>query len=302
MKGSKDPKFVPEAGPPNVFKERLEGLNIGATVVELPSSEALGENRLLRIDITDAEKWGSEEGARKLVPFFGELAWQAFRKERKEEFEITNAVHQKEAIEDMDKANFSETDHIYVINDGERAIAFLAVEDIELEDDEKSCLVSLSVVHQERRNEGINKELYRCIFSSGEYETVLGCSNTPSAVKARLQMGDEYGYTGYYCGWKNGWYGEHGTEEQEERVGKISRDIQEIYAESGTTIPLEDMPKHTVVAREDVVPIPPLKETDINFGPGDAGLDGTFRNWFLPMQEKNLPNTTYGILLNIRGS
>ncbi len=284
----------------NALREKLELLDVGAEIEELPARESLEGKKSLRLRITDSEKWGSEESAKKLATYFGELAWQAYRTDPKNQFDPENPKNQKEAVEDIFEGDLSEADHVYVIHEGERVLAFLSTEDVELDEGKRGCLIGLNVVHRGERNQGLGKELYGYVFESGEYRAVMGCSNTPAAVKARLETGKQYGYTGYYGGHREGIYGKQGTPEQMEEMQKLSGIMQEIYSDAGSTIPLEEMPEHTIVVRKDIGPIPPLKEKDIHFRPEEEGLDETFRKWLLPAQKKHLPHTTYGILLNIR--
>ncbi|NUM25669.1 MAG: hypothetical protein HUU49_03545 [Candidatus Buchananbacteria bacterium] len=298
-------QFIPhlEQEQPRNLKEILEGLALPAQIIELDSStEAEAKNqKSFRIDITDREAWDNEETAEKLTPYLGELAWLAFSdRNEKRKFDLNDSEMRAKAKDEIFTSDVALADHIYVIAEGERALGFLAANDWELPDNERGCVVGLTVALREERGKGIGKELYHKVFGSGEYDAILGCSSTPAAIKNRLEVGKEHGYVGYYCGFKDGEYGNLGSEAQQAKVQQLSQELVKDYVDCDVTVPPDEMPKNFIVVREDIGPIPPVKESDIRFDGTNLALDQTFRESLLKTQEKFLPHTVYGNLINFK--
>lgn len=294
----------PESSEKKGLREDLERLDLGFDIVEIEPMETPegGEGKkVFRIDVKDKEAWGAQESAEKLLPYFGELAWQAYRpKGDKTVFNPDDPEMRQRAISDICDGDLSVADHVYVVADGEKIAGFLAFEDIDLGGDKKGCFINLTVVDSHHRGSGLGGELYRYVFSSREYDACLGCSNTPSAVKLRLNVGKQCGYSGFYCGFKDGQYGQLGTQEEQRSVRELSAKATEMFVDCGTTVPKEEIPENFIVVRQDVGPIPPIKQEDLKFGAHDAGLRETYENYLMPTQERLLPHTAYGILLNIK--
>ncbi len=97
-----------------------------------------------------------------------------------------------------------------------------------------------------------------------------------------------------------GKYGDRGTTAEQNHVASLSRAITQEYIDCDVTVPAEQLPANFIVVREDIGPVPPMRESDIKFGKGDEDLEETFRKSMLETQKNFYPHTAYGILLNVR--
>lgn len=286
---------------PKTLQEALEALNldIGATVHELEKTEALEREGItaIRLDVQDMQTWETELAAEALLPHLGEIAWQAYTpKDEQRTFDINDVGMHEEALYSIFEADISFSNRVYIISHNEKAVGFLAMN---REDDSRECSINLVVTHPDFRGKNLGKELLRYVFSSGEYDVVAGASSTPAMVKTRLEVGKECGYTGYYCGFKEGEFGVRGTPEEQKRVSETSDRITKEFVDAGNTIDPKNIPENYIVMQEDMG-IPPIRPQDIQFAESDTTLDKTFREALLPMQQKFGKQTVYGILLNIR--
>lgn len=288
---------------PSNLIEVIEQANIGATAREIKATDALEQihMKVVEINVHDKATWETEQSAEILLPFFGELAAQAYAsRDEKRALDLNDPETRAEAIANIAEGDLSIADTVYAVMDGDHVVGFLVAEEVELPDAKNTCNLSIVVTHDGYRNRGIGKELERYLFSSEKYDVVTGCSSTPGAVKMRLEMGGQHGYTTYFCGFRNGQFGDAGTPEQHKRVERIGAEVTRSYVECGTTIPAKQIPKNFVIIHEDIGGLPPVRREDIHFGDDDARLQETFEKALLPLQEKKLPHTVHGVLVSIK--
>lgn len=209
---------------PKNLKETIEWASIGATISEIATTERINEQGLtvFRIDVHDKDVWASEQSAEVLLPYFGELATQAYAsRDEKRRLDLNDLETRAEAIANIADGDLSIANCVYCVMDKDRVVGFLVAEEVELSDTKNACNLSIVVTHDDYRNLGIGKELERHLFSSEKYDTITGCSSTPGAVIVRMDIGEQYGYTTYYCGYKNGVYESLGPPEEQKRIEHI---------------------------------------------------------------------------------
>src|SRR3989344_1626718 len=151
------------------FRDRLERLNLAAEGHDVEPTEALRGKTVLRLDVTDAERWSSKENAEQLLPYFGQIAYQAYaERDDKRPFNLDDPEMRAEAFDHIYDADLTCARSVYVVAEGERPLGFLTLEDLSSEAGRQAGLVGLVATDREARNQGIAKELYRYVFNSGE--------------------------------------------------------------------------------------------------------------------------------------
>jgi hypothetical protein len=283
-----------------LLSTQLESIMQGANLVRLRESK--DQNReMFCLKITDLKKWTSRENVENLLPFFGQAAMQVYSlRENTPEFDLNDPEIREKAIANFAENELGINDTTYVIAENGNLAAFLTGSEAVV-DNQKVFNLGLSFVSPDQRGKGTGKVLYKAVFTEGDYEAILGCSATPAAIILRLNMGNEFGFTGFFAGYKNGVMGDKGTPKQQDLVEKFTEYVQKEYEE--TSIPLEDLPKNYVVVRADVEPIPPLTRENLHFKEGDHQA-AVFYEDVLPTQAKFLEGknkgTAYGVLINFR--
>jgi hypothetical protein len=289
------------------FKENFESLNVGANVTELESPEALKGRQLFRIDVTNQKRWASKKSSEKLLPTFGNIAREIYAdRDDEQKYDPQDDEMVETAVESMYNSDLGESKQVFVVVEGDKVVGLLGSEDVKMENGENGCLVDIVCVDRDHTGQGISHELYKNVFAERKYDVVIGVANMPGAVKNRLAVGEEFGYDGFYCGYRNGEFGNQGSAEEQDYIRKTSKETTKMYVDSESTIPAEQIPENYVVVMEEIVPIPPLKQEELKFGPEDAKLQETFEKGLLATQseihEKRQPDkdTVYGILINRR--
>ncbi|MDP2586157.1 MAG: hypothetical protein Q8P32_00070 [Candidatus Komeilibacteria bacterium] len=302
LKQSIQPSFeeagTPEAERPRVI-DQLRALK-SAELTEL-KIKGLEDYDVLRLDITDKELWESPDEARKLVPAFGKMAYEVYGSQGKRApYDPSNQEMVEASLQDdIVDGDISLADKMFIVAKGDKVAGFLVLSFEELNETEKTAYVPLTIVDPEHRGEKLSKELYRMAFAVEGISAFTGFSARPEAVKNRLEIGKEFGFTGFYAGYKDGQFGEMGTPEEQAKVKELT-DLAMGEAETAKEKKRrKETPYGYVVYDKSVNPIAPITESDLKFEAGDP-LGRTFREGLLPVQEKFSPHTVYGALINIK--
>ncbi|MCX6785372.1 MAG: GNAT family N-acetyltransferase [Candidatus Komeilibacteria bacterium] len=268
----------------------------GASFEELPAENPEGLRTCL-LKVNNREEWESPEERQRLISIFGKLAFDAgespsnFRQYNPNE--DASLAQADESVE----TNLQPADKIFFIADREKPLGFLSTEGWGLKDGTQARYVHLLSVDHSQQNKGHSRELYRLAFEQADVSAFVGISFRPQAVKNRLKIGEEFDYSGFFAGYKNGEWGNRGTAEEQARVKELSALMVEkskewdILAERKT-------PEGYVIWQGEKT-LPPLREGEVNFNSNDP-LDKTFREGVLKLQSECEPDVAHGILINLK--
>ncbi|MFA6322546.1 MAG: GNAT family N-acetyltransferase [Candidatus Buchananbacteria bacterium] len=271
-----------------------------ADVIDLPEdNEAFKGMQAFEIRVKDKDKWQTEEEMKKLVDSFGDLAMKAYgSRENPPVYDRNNPESVAKALEDIADGDISIGDRVFVVSDNEKVVSFLVVEEFDTSDERKLGYVALNVTAPDQRNKGYAAELLREYIKNGDAEIIMGISSTPAAIQIGHNIAKEFGFQNYFCGYKDGVYGDRGTPEEQAEIDKLHKEIETEWRKAEVTIE-DEMPAGYIVIDEKNGPIRPLKAEEMKF-PQGSPLEKTFREGLLPVQEKFMPHTVYGIDLAIR--
>ena len=288
----------PEADQFSPLMERMVTSVKGMNIESLRTAEAMADKNAFKITVTDREAWNDPENSEQLRQFLGQTTWEAFsQREGGPDYDPADAEQRDETLDIITTGDLSESDEIFVAADGERVVGYITTSRVELPDDKKGCVLGLSAVNKEFRSKGIGRELYDRLFAEGNYDAILGCSATPAAIKTRLALGKKNGYETYFCGFKDGNYGDRGSAEEQERIKMLTEKTREPYIHSDVTIPPDQMPQDFIILREGEG-LPPITRAEVDLSRLDRGLAETFDKHLLPTQEKMPKDTVYGVLIS----
>ncbi len=254
--------------------------------------------RLFSLKVDNRKAWESSAEKKKLVSLIGEMAFDAF--EPREGFTPYDASN-PEIVEGAGEAiegNVQPADQVYLIANQEKAIGFLAAEAWPLKDGTKACYVHLVSVDRARQNQQLGKELYRRVFEAADVSAFVGISFRPQAVKNRLAIGQEFGYDGFFCNFKNGEWGNTGSSEEQAKLAELQKLMAKKSKEWEILVKPEITPPGYMVWDGEQT-MSPIREEEISFVSGDP-LDKTFRDGLLPLQEKCAPDVAFGLLVNLK--
>lgn len=278
--------------------ERLAKSVEGMELEPLRTTEALAGKNVFKVTVTDKEAWNNPGNSEQLRLFLGQTTWEAFsQREGGPDYDPADAEQRAETLDIITTGDLSESDEIFVAADGEQVVGYITTSRVELPDEKKGCVLGLSAVNKEYRSKGIGRELYGRLFAEGNYDAILGCSATPAAIKTRLALGKENEYETYFCGFKDGRYGDRGSTEEQERIKMLTEKTREPYIDSDVTIPPDQMPQDFIILREGEG-LPPITRADVDLSRLDKGLAETFDKYLLPTQEKMPKDTVYGVLIS----
>jgi hypothetical protein len=267
--------------------------------VEKLEIENKTQREIIKLEVTDREKWVESLPSEKMLEIFGQSLVQAFGpRDQIINYDLNDPKIRTEALESLREGDFSIADSIYIIAEQGKLIAFLAGNDLALENGESAYFVDLAFTVPEKRNQGHLKQIYTEIFKDRKYQAVLGTSVTPGAVKQRLNVGKQFGYDNFFMGYLNGDLKNRGTLKQQEQIKKLSGMIHVLYVAADLSRSLEKTPEDYVVIRQETEPMPPPTAESMKFKQGEA-LDQIFKQ-VLSIQEQYQPDSIYGFLISLR--
>jgi hypothetical protein len=292
----------------NEFKpiqEQLKRALEHAEVRNLDSdAEALEGMQVFEIVITDKEGWGSEQEAEKLVDFFGDAVVRIYDdRDGSEVYDGNDPAERSRVLtENISNADIGRADRIVVIADqNNRLVSFLATETYNYADEPDLPSVSyISLVYTDpnHRNKGICQELL-CQTFKEEDAQAFGCiTATPAMAKSYLEASKRMGLDFYFAGHKDGSLDEPTLPDQLKKFEIFNKKLDELDEEDGVLAEGSISPQgYQIFDRESSMA--PVEPGDLRFKSDDP-LDRLFREELLPIQQKNLPNTVYGIALSLR--
>lgn len=272
---------------------KLKGVDF--TESDLENFEGL---RLFSLSVKNRKAWESAAEKKKLVALIGEMAFDAF--EPREGYQPYDA-NNPEIVEGAGEAvegNVQPADRVYLIADQEKALGFLAAENWPMADGTNACYVHLVSVDRSRQNQQIGKELYRQVFEAADVSAFVGISFRPQAVQNRLKIGQEFGYDGFFCNFKNGEWGNQPTSEEQVKLDQL-RGLMVKKSEEWKILVKQEMIPPGYIIWDGEQTMSPLKEEELDFPAGDQ-LDKTFREGLVKLQEKCAPDVAFGLLVNLR--
>lgn len=278
----------------SVFKKFSE---LKGALVEQKQAENLKGLDVFSLKVVDQKKWGSKEGMNKLVETFGPLAFDAFEPRKGNKEYDPNDPEMLTGAQDSVESNIKPADRMYVIADQDQVKGFISLECWPLKDGTKAMYVHLVSVDRESQNQGLNKELYRLAFTEAEISAFLGISFRPEAVKNRLAIGEEFGYTGFYAGNKNGEWGNLGTEEERERIEELNNLMLKKSEEWDILVDKETPPGYAIWQGDST--LSPLLAEEVKFSENDP-LKEVFQKGVLKLQKECAPDVAFGILINLK--
>jgi len=280
-------------------KEQLCSLK-GAEIKDLevnPEREILKGKDVFMIEVTDKDVFQTQAEIEKMVGPFGKVVFNEFEpKENPRSYDAGNPEMAKNAAE-LIEFNICHSDRIIVVSEGDKIIGFFAIEFLPMENGSRAAYVALTMVDGQEQKKGYNKEMYNLAFEQRDVSAFVGISFVPQAVSNRLKIGNENGYDGFFCGFKNGVRGDLGSPEEQAKVEELSRMMVDKSIEEKVLIN-GDIPKGYVVWQK-ALAMDPIRKEDVNFSPGNP-LTETYEKELLPTQEKYAPDTVYGILINLK--
>jgi len=293
---------TPETETKPTIKELLKMTLEGAEIIDLKNdNEAFTSKDFFEIKITDKEKWQSPEEMEKLVDLFGDLIKKLYgSRENPPTYDKNDPVTRQEVLKIISnpEGEIGCADSIIVAADQDKIISFIASEKLELEGQENLGYLALAATTPEERNKGYGTELLKKSLEQNKFDAVLGISHTPAMIEIWQNAARETGYTNFFCGHKDGIFGDRGTPQEQKEVARLHESFVQLCREEEVLIEGE-MPPGYIVVDVEIGPIPPLQAAEVKF-PQDSPLKETFEKGLLPTQAGRLPHTVYGIFLSIK--
>jgi hypothetical protein len=283
---------------PNI-KDKIEQDLEGIAEIADHKIPGLEHMDVFEIRVTDKDRWGSKETAEKMIVPFGEVIFESVKSRKDPRVFTMGNTKLVESLTNnvlMEGGDIASSDKVYVVANKEKIIGFYTLGYTSLKDGSMLAIEQLVGFMPDFRNKNIASSLFELIYKNEDVGAFASITHTPGAVKSLLKTGKQFGYTGFYCGQKNGEFGQKGTEEENVRLHEISEILRNEYKE--TSVQGEIQEGYVVINRA-INPIPPLAEDELRFSDGDP-LGETFRKGLLQVQKKYNPHSVFGMLINLK--
>jgi hypothetical protein len=285
---------LPEKEKKKTVKEKIKAIK-GAKISDY---QVLGlENcDVFSIGVEDEKAWLSKKECSKLSDIFGELVYNRFESEPGSPRFNKLDKEMKEAAYEYVRENLSFADKIFVISDKikEKIIGFVSESFWENKQEEKVAFINLVMVDEQYEGKNYAKELLKMVFEQEDIQAVIGASLAPQAVKNRLTVGEEMGYSGFFCGEKV--YGGAASPEEKEKAKELNQLIIDSYKEWEYFDNERQEEGFVVITPENAMY--PCREDQLHFSPEDP-LGNIFKNKLLAKQAE-ADGTVYGALISLK--
>jgi hypothetical protein len=233
---------------------------------------------ITEIEVTDLDLWRSH--INQLLSLFGKVIFEEYEREP---FDITDPDVTKRALHQL-QISFNDIDRLYVLMESDKFIGLIAVKTYK--EQPKIGVVIEIIVDPMYRGKKIALKLYELVFKTNEYNAIFGYSRFPAAVKARYDVGKQYGYTTYF--------GEVSKENH------VVRDLQHVALEYFTgdgIVSRVEAPQGFMFLKGEENVNSPLQEGEAKFEKTDP-LSEPFHR-ILEIQKVTDKDTAVGILISL---
>ncbi|MFH0776901.1 MAG: hypothetical protein V1936_04825 [Patescibacteria group bacterium] len=273
---------------------------LGCKIKKLETANLPGYE-VLQIDVTDSEIWKSQANENSLVRLFGKLSTVAFApRDRKINWNPTDPKIYQEAVANLNE--ICESDRIFVAMKDGKAVGFASSLTSDGPQNSHVADLMLTVVDPNSRGTPIAKELNQLFFSQN-VDAFVAISHNPAAVKNFLAAAREKNLNSYFCGQKNGKWGELGSDQEMKKMSELDEDVKTSYRHEYPGRVIDSELGYVGIKRtnntNEIQPIPPVTAEELNFG-SDNSVKETFEKGLLAQNAKYAPHTMYGTLIAFR--
>jgi len=278
----------------------IKGVEVKDLDFKLPEMEGASSFEIIISRDEDGEnkEWDEALAKKEMLDLFGDVALQAYGDhENPPTYDGKNSRSVKKAIEYTADAELAFAHKVLAVTDGRKVISFLALEEGRLENGENFGNISIGATVKEHRRQGLGTSLMTEVFRSN-YDVVTGLSQSPKEVKISLESAQANGYTGFFCGDRNGVFYDTGSEEEQARVKVAYDQMTKDLVEGESTIDGE-MPEGFVILDHGIDPIAPIARREIDQMP-QGNLKDTFEKHLWPVQVKHKRDTVLGLFAALK--